>query len=118
MKTQTILVTGATGNVGRHITVQLRDAGVTVRALSRDPSSPRLPAGVTVSRGDLTDPDSLRNAVAQWGGADAAFLLWPFLTAQGAEAAVSAIAGHVRRIVFLSAISVHDGAPPEARYVG
>jgi uncharacterized protein YbjT (DUF2867 family) len=117
MKTQTILVTGATGNVGRHITTQLRDAGVTVRALSRDPSSPRLPAGVTVSRGDLTDPDSLRNAAAQWGGADAAFLLWPFLTAQGAEAAVSAIAGHVRRIVFLSAISVHDGAPPEANGV-
>ncbi len=117
MTTRAILVTGATGNVGRHITTQLRDAGVTVRALSRDPSSPRLPAGVTVARGDLTDPDSLRNAAAQWGGADAAFLLWPFRTSEGAEAAVAAIAGHVRHIVFLSAISVHDGAPPEANGV-
>jgi len=47
MKTPPILVAGATGNVGRHIVTQLRDAGVTVRALSRDPASPRLPAGVT-----------------------------------------------------------------------
>jgi uncharacterized protein YbjT (DUF2867 family) len=110
MKTSTILVTGATGNVGRHIVAQLQDAGVTVRALSRDPSSSCLPAGVTAVAGDLTSPDSLRNAAA---GADTAFLLWPFLTAQGAEAAVAALAGQVRRIVYLSAMSVHDGAPPE-----
>src|ERR1035438_9474631 len=110
MNTQTILVTGATGNVGRHIATQLRDAGVTVRALSRGPSSPRLPPGVAAVHGDLTNPDSLRNAAA---GADTAFLLWPFLTARGAEAAVDAIAGQVRRIVYLSAMSVHDGAPPE-----
>jgi len=110
MTTHTILVTGATGNVGRHVATQLTEAGVTVRALSRDPSSPRRPAGATAVTGDLTDPDSLRTAAA---GADAAFLLWPFLVAQGAEAAVRAIAGQVRRIVYLSAISVHDGAPPE-----
>jgi uncharacterized protein YbjT (DUF2867 family) len=110
MTTQTILVTGATGNVGHHVATQLTEAGITVRALSRDPSSPRLPAGVTAVRGDLTDPDSVRNAAA---GADAAFMVWPFLTAQGAEAAVRAIAGQVRRMVYLSAISVHDGAPPE-----
>jgi uncharacterized protein YbjT (DUF2867 family)/ketosteroid isomerase-like protein len=60
--------------------------------------------------GDLTSPDSLRSAAA---GADTAFLLWPFLTAQGAGAAVDAIAGQVRRIVYLSAISVRDGAPAE-----
>src|ERR1017187_8546966 len=110
MTMQTILVTGATGNVGHHVATQLTEAGITVRALSRDPSSPRLPAGVTAVRGDLTDPDSVRNAAA---GADAAFMVWPFLTAQGAEAAVRAIAGQVRRMVYLSAISVHDGAPPE-----
>jgi uncharacterized protein YbjT (DUF2867 family) len=104
MTTQTILVTGATGNVGHHVATQLAEAGITVRALSRDPSSPRLPAGVTAVRGDLT------NAAA---GADTAFLVWPFLTAQGAEAAVRAIAGQVRRMVYLSAISVHDGASPE-----
>lgn len=114
MNTQTILVTGATGNVGRHVATQLIQAGATVRALARDPFAPRLPAGVAVSVGDLADPESLRNAAA---GADAAFLLWPFMTAQGAEAAVGAVAGQVRRIVFLSAISVHDGAPPAANGV-
>jgi uncharacterized protein YbjT (DUF2867 family) len=110
MGTETILVTGATGNVGHHIATQLRDEGVSVRALSRDPSSPRLPAGVTAVAGDLSRPDSLRDAAA---GADVAFLLWPFLSAEGADAAVAALAGQVRRIVYLSAISVHDGAPPE-----
>jgi uncharacterized protein YbjT (DUF2867 family) len=110
MATQTILVTGATGNVGRHVATQLTQVGIEVRALSRDPSSSRRPAGVTAVPGDLTDPDSVGRAAH---GADAAFLIWPFLTAQGAEAAVRAIAGQTRRIVYLSAISVHDGAPPE-----
>jgi uncharacterized protein YbjT (DUF2867 family) len=109
MKTPAILVTGATGNVGRHIATQLADAGVAVRALSRDPFSSRWPAGVTAVAGDLTDPDSLPDAAA---GADAAFLLWPFLNARGADAAVAAIAGQVRRVVYLSASAVHDGAPP------
>jgi uncharacterized protein YbjT (DUF2867 family) len=108
--TQTILVSGATGNVGHHVAAQLTQGGITVRALTRDPSSPRLPAGVSAVRGDLTDPDSVRNAAA---GADAAFLLWHFLAAEGAEAAVRAIAGQVRRVVYLSASSVHDGARPE-----
>jgi len=110
MNTQTILVTGATGNVGRHVAAQLADAGVTVRALVRDVSSPRLPAGVIPVAGDLSSPDSLREAAA---GVDAAFLLWPFRTAEGAAAAVDALAGQVRRIVFLSAINVQDGATAE-----
>jgi uncharacterized protein YbjT (DUF2867 family) len=109
MGNQTILVTGATGHVGHHVATQLRDAGAEVRALARDPSSPQLPSGITALAGDLTSPDSLRTAAE---GADAAFLLWPFLTAEGADAAVTAIAGHVRRIVFLSASSVQDGAAP------
>lgn len=108
MKTSTILVTGATGNVGRHIVAQLRDAGLTVRALSRNPASSRFPENAVA--GDLTSPDSLRSAAA---GADAAFLLWPFLDAQGAQAAVAALAGQVSRIVYLSASSVRDEAPAE-----
>jgi uncharacterized protein YbjT (DUF2867 family) len=77
--------------------------------VSRIPPSPRGPAGVPAVAGDLTDPDSLPAAAA---GADAAFLLWPFLSSRGADAAVAAIAGQVRRIVYLSASSVHDGASP------
>ncbi|HEX8008189.1 MAG TPA: NAD(P)H-binding protein [Trebonia sp.] len=110
MDIKTVLVTGATGNVGRHVAAGLRDAGITVRALSRNPSQDRLPVGVDAVTGDLTHPDSVRAAAA---GADAAFLLWPSITAEGAGAAVRAIAVHVWRIVYLSAISVHDGAAPE-----
>jgi uncharacterized protein YbjT (DUF2867 family) len=53
--------------IGRHITAQLSDAGVTVRALSRDPAPGRLPAGVTAMAGDLTRADSLRDAAAGAG---------------------------------------------------
>ncbi|GAB2598961.1 NAD(P)H-binding protein [Streptomyces capparidis] len=49
-----IAVTGATGNVGRHLVRQLAEAGVQVCALTRDPERARLPTGVRVARtGDL-----------------------------------------------------------------
>jgi uncharacterized protein YbjT (DUF2867 family) len=50
----TILVTGATGPVGRHVVEQLLDAGATVRATTRDPETAKLPAGVEVVAGDYT----------------------------------------------------------------
>ncbi|HZN83792.1 MAG TPA: NAD(P)H-binding protein, partial [Mycobacterium sp.] len=43
-----ILVTGATGNVGRPLVNQLAAAGVEVRAVSRHPDTARFPDGVTV----------------------------------------------------------------------
>ena len=42
----TILVTGATGTVGRNVVDQLIKRGADVRALVRDPSKANLPAGV------------------------------------------------------------------------
>lgn len=110
MDTHTILVTGATGNVGQHVAARLRDAGHTVLGLTRQPSNPRFPAGVTPVPGDLTDPASVAKAAA---GADAAFLLWPFLSADGAQPAVAALAQQVPHIVYLSAMSVSDDAPAE-----
>lgn len=114
MDAKTILVVGATGNVGRHLVARLRDAGMNVRALTRDQEratgTGQLPDGVVAMAGDLTDPASLREAAA---GADTAFLLWPFRTADGADAAARALASQVGSIVYLSAISVRDDAPPE-----
>ncbi|KOX24531.1 hydroxylase [Saccharothrix sp. NRRL B-16348] len=68
----TILVTGATGTVGRHLVTHLLAAGHRVRALSRRPGNAGLPADVEVVRGDTTDVDSLAAAFA---GATAAHLI-------------------------------------------
>ncbi|MGQ4447239.1 NAD(P)H-binding protein [Streptomyces griseus] len=59
----TILVTGATGTVGRRVVEQLLERGEHVRALTRDPARAELPADVDVVRGDLTDPASLEPAL-------------------------------------------------------
>ena len=54
-----ILVTGATGQVGRHLVTQLHEAGHDIRALTRSPAKADLPAGVEVMTGDLTDTTTL-----------------------------------------------------------
>ncbi|KES05035.1 hydroxylase [Streptomyces toyocaensis] len=54
-----ILVTGATGTVGRQVVAELLARGHEVRALTRDPAGAGLPGEVDVVRGDLTAPDSL-----------------------------------------------------------
>ena len=55
----TILVTGATGKVGRQVVNESLKTGHRVKALSRYPASATLPAGVEVVAGDLSKPDSL-----------------------------------------------------------
>lgn len=58
-----ILVTGATGTVGRHLVEQLNQAGHHVRALTRNPAKANFPAGVEVVVGDLTIPSTLAPAL-------------------------------------------------------
>ncbi|MFE7837032.1 SDR family oxidoreductase [Streptomyces sp. NPDC057474] len=58
-QTQKILVTGATGTVGRQVVAELLARGHAVRALTRDASRAALPVGVEVVQGDLAEPDSL-----------------------------------------------------------
>jgi uncharacterized protein YbjT (DUF2867 family) len=107
-----ILVIGATGNVGRQVVAELTDAGAGVRALARTPAP--LPNGIEVTRGDLTDPASLEAAVA---GVETVFLVWPLLTAEAAPAALAAIGGHARRIVYLSSMSVRDDRDEQAETI-
>ncbi|MGK5555870.1 SDR family oxidoreductase [Actinomadura kijaniata] len=97
-----VLVTGATGTVGRQVTAQLAEAGAEVRALTRDPRA----AGTEAVRGDLTDPPSLRAAMA---GVDAVFLVWPFATAKGLPPVLDMVAEHARRVVYLSSAAVREG---------
>ncbi|MCD7440017.1 NAD(P)H-binding protein [Streptomyces lincolnensis] len=56
---QRVLVTGATGTVGRRVVAELLARGHAVRALTRDAAKAGLPAEVEVVQGDLTDPDTL-----------------------------------------------------------
>ncbi len=59
------LITGATGLLGSHIAEKLTAAGQSVRALVRPGSDTRLleSMGVEFAPGDITDPDSLREAM-------------------------------------------------------
>lgn len=103
----TILVTGATGNVGREVTAQLVSAGAGVRAFVRDARTSRLVPGVEVAEGDLSAPGSLDRALS---GIEAVFLIWPLLSSDGAPAVVAAIARTARRLVYLSSSGVDDDA--------
>jgi len=60
-----ILVLGATGSIGRLVVGEALKAGHDVHALVRQPARARvLPEGVTLHIGDVTDPASLKPAVA------------------------------------------------------
>ena len=94
-----VLVTGATGRVGRAVIDQLIGAGVPVRALTRRPeAAATLPANVEVVIGDLTVPETLDAGLR---GAGAVFLVWTAAPAT-APAVVERLATYARRVVFLS----------------
>jgi uncharacterized protein YbjT (DUF2867 family) len=95
-----VLVTGATGRVGRVVIDLLVDAGVPVRALThRSEAAATMPADVEVVTGDLTVPESLDAGLR---GVGAVFLVWTAPSAT-APAVVERLATHARRVVFLSA---------------
>jgi uncharacterized protein YbjT (DUF2867 family) len=93
-----VLVTGATGRVGREVVAQLLAAGVPVRALTRRPTEAGLPPAAEVVSGDLTAPESLDPAL---DGVSAAFLVWTAPPATAA-AVIERLAARVQRIVLLS----------------
>src|ERR1700722_3383982 len=93
-----VLVTGATGRVGRVVVDRLIEAGVPVHALTRHPEAAALPANVEGVTGDLTVPESLDAALR---GGRAVFLVWTVPPAT-APAVIERLATHARRVVFLS----------------
>ncbi len=93
-----ILITAASGNVGRQVVAQLLATGARVRALFRNPDSARVPPEVEVVGGDLTLPATLDKCLE---GVDSVFLVW-CAPADAVPAALERIAKHARRIVFLS----------------
>lgn len=100
----TILVTGATGRVGRNVVQQLVKRGAEVRVLSRNPSKASFPAGVQVAKGDLLDIESLRTALS---GVKALFLLNAVTGDEFTQAIITLNIARelgVDRIVYLSVI--------------
>jgi uncharacterized protein YbjT (DUF2867 family) len=102
-----ILVTGATGTVGREVVRLLVEAGARVRAMTRAPSKAKLPSSVEVVRGDFDDAPSLAAALK---GADKLFLLavGPRIPQLEAHAARTAKERGVKHIVKLSTYGVQN----------
>ena len=94
-----ILVTGSTGNIGRHVVDQLSAAGAEFRAMTRDPDAARLPAHLDVVRGDLTVPETLDACLRE---IDTVFMVW-VAPPEAIAGALERIATHARRIVYLTA---------------
>lgn len=102
------LVTGATGNVGGELVRALVAAGEPVRALTRGKAAPD---GAEAAAGDLTRPETLRDALA---GVRGAFLL----SGYDGVAAELGRAG-VERVVLLSggSVTARDTDNPISRYM-
>ncbi|NNN38198.1 NmrA family NAD(P)-binding protein [Streptomyces sp. S3(2020)] len=94
-----ILVTGATGNVGRALVDRLLAAGRPVRALTRDPRRAVLPDGVEVMPLHPDEP--------VFEGATKLFL---YVQAANADLLAAARRAGVRHVVFLSAGYVKEDA--------
>ncbi|MQM25977.1 SDR family oxidoreductase [Glycomyces albidus] len=99
----TILVTGAAGNVGRHLVEQLAAAGHPVRALTRDPAKARFPEVVEAVEGDFADTASLERAL---DGATGLHLMTAFgpkneTVPHSAQLASAALEAGVKRVTLL-----------------
>jgi uncharacterized protein YbjT (DUF2867 family) len=94
----TIVVTGATGNVGRPLVSELAAAGARVRAVTRTPEAAGFPDGV----------EAVYSAVDALPGATAVFLNSRALGGELADVVALARRSGVTKLVALSAINADD----------
>ncbi|MQY30507.1 NAD(P)H-binding protein [Nocardia aurantia] len=99
----TIVITGATGPVGRATTQLLLEAGQEVTAISRTPERAALPAEARVARGDPSRPQSLGPV---FDGAEAVLISPRAVGSAAPELLATAAAAGVRRVVVISAATV------------
>jgi uncharacterized protein YbjT (DUF2867 family) len=94
----TIVITGATGNVGRPLVAELAAAGARVRAVTRTPKTARFPEGVEV----------VGSAADALSGASAVFLNSRALGEHLPDVVTQCVAAGVSKLVALSAINADD----------
>jgi uncharacterized protein YbjT (DUF2867 family) len=96
-----VLVTGGTGTVGSQVVHALLARGVEVSVLTRDPAKARVPDGVTVVGGNLTDIQTIKSV---FRGVDGVFLLNMVGPTESHEALLSltAMRGSATHVVYLS----------------
>lgn len=115
---RTYLVTGATGFVGSHVAEALVNRGDAVRTIARSSSDTALleKLGVTIIRGDLTDPEAIRQAVAgaevvihcgakvgDWGPVDD----YRKVNVDGLRHLLDALPANLHRFVLVSSLGVY-----------
>ena len=101
-----ILVTGATGNVGREVVKLLLDEGKQVVAVTRDPAAAVLPRAAHLAGGDPSRPETLTSALAR---VEAVFLNPATLGNAIYELLSLAAERGVQRVVLISAVTVEYG---------
>jgi uncharacterized protein YbjT (DUF2867 family) len=103
-----IVITGATGKVGRNLVAGLAGEGLPVRALTRVPAAARMPAGAHAVYFDSARPESFASALAD---ATAVFVNPAALGGSAAEFLAAAKSGGAPRAVMLSSFAVRDHGP-------
>ena len=111
-----LLVTGATGTIGRPLIDALVNEDVKVRAVTHNPKAAGLPAGVEVVEGDLARPPTI---APHLDGVSALFLHPRAVGLAAGELLAAARQRGVQRVVALSATNVDDSLDQQpSRYQG
>ena len=107
-----ILITGASGNVGKEVLKQITQTGAKVRAGFQDTRKAAAPPGVEIATIDYNQPETLRTALK---GVDRVFLVGPptaELPALEGQAVDVIVQAKVRQLVKLSAMGGRDAIFP------
>jgi nucleoside-diphosphate-sugar epimerase len=120
-RTRRVAVTGATGFIGRHLTAQLVERGVEVRAIVRPRSAHKAPRGATIVQASL-ETSALAEAFA---GVDAVVHLagvvstvrqheYIDINARGTQAVGAAARAAGARLIYVSSLAAAGSASPAA----